>query len=274
MIDNILCNIIDKEVQSEEVAILLSGGLDSISLALASHRIGKKVHAYTFHLQDDYSYDAKKAVEVSDKMGWEINTTVVPRDNLEQDFFTLLNKYKCKKKVNFEVTFPMKYIYPKIKQKYVMIGTGADNFHGMSKKCILNFKEPKEVFDKFRIESFKKENYASINQQRMLCEEYDKILIHPYYQHKEITDYFMQFDWYELNKPEQKYHVRKSFQKEVDKVGKIRLHSNLQLESNIDHLFEELIDNDKVNFRNRKRIMDICRDWSMLNSSGNLGDFL
>ena len=91
MIDNILCNIIDKEVQSEEVAILLSGGLDSISLALASHRIGKKVHAYTFHLQDDYSYDAKKAVEVSDKMGWEINTTVVPRDNLEQDFFSLLN---------------------------------------------------------------------------------------------------------------------------------------------------------------------------------------
>ena len=108
----------------------------------------------------------------------------------------------------------------------------------------------------------------------MLCQEYDKILIHPYYQHKEITDYFMQFDWYELNKPEQKYHVRKSFQKEVDKVGKIRLHSNLQLESNIDHLFEELINNDKVNFRNRKRIMDICRDWSMLNSSGNLGDFL
>ena len=40
--------------------------------------------------------------------------------------------------------------------------------------------------------------------------------------------------------------IKKSFQKEVDKVGKIRLHSNLQLESNIDHLFEELIDNDKV----------------------------
>ena len=117
MIDNILCKIIDKEVQSEEVALLASGGVDSLSLGFAAHRLGKKVYAYTFHLEDDYSYDAKKAEEAADKMGWEINITVVPKDNLEQDFFTLLNKYKCKKKTQYECTFPFLYIFPKIKQK-------------------------------------------------------------------------------------------------------------------------------------------------------------
>ncbi len=269
MIDNILCEIIETEVQSEEVALLASGGIDSLSLGFAAHRLGKKVSAYTFHLEDDYSYDAKKAEEAADKMGWEINTTVVPKTNLEQDFFNLLHKYKCKRKTSFECTFPFVYLYPKVKQKYIMSGIGADGFHGMSKKCILNFKEPKELFDEFRIEGFKKENYAGVDQQRMLCEEYNKVLVHPYYQHKEVEDYFMQYDWYELNKPEQKQHIRKSFKKELDKVGRIRLHSNLQLESNIDHLFEELIDNNKVNFKRRSRVMDICKDWSLLNTSTN-----
>jgi hypothetical protein len=39
-------------------------------------------------------------------------------------------------------------------------------------------------------------------------------------------------------------------------------HINLQLGSGVDKLFETLIDNKKINFKNRKRVMDICRDWS------------
>ena len=61
MIDNILCDIIDKEVKSNDVACFLSGGVDSLSLAFSAHRLGKKVHGYTFHLEGNKSYYARKA---------------------------------------------------------------------------------------------------------------------------------------------------------------------------------------------------------------------
>ena len=44
-------------------------------------------------------------------------------------------------------------------------------------------------------------------------------------------------------------------------------HINLQLGSGIDKLFESLLSNKKINFKNRKRIMDICRDWSQMSTS-------
>ena len=58
------------------------------------------------------------------------------------------------------------------------------------------------------------------------------------------------------------YTIQSSDKKEFDKVGKVKLHSNLQIESKINKLFEELIDNENINFKGRKRIMNICKDWS------------
>ena len=40
MIDRILSDIIDREVQSDEVALLLSGGVDSISLGITAQKLG------------------------------------------------------------------------------------------------------------------------------------------------------------------------------------------------------------------------------------------
>ena len=271
MIDNILCDIIDKEVKSNDVACFLSGGVDSLSLAFSAHRLGKKVHGYTFHLEGNKSYDARKAEEAADKMGWKINTTVVPIDNLENDFIRLLRTYKCVRKPHFECAFPFLYVYPQIKQKYILSGLGADGHQGMGRLCNLFHKTPKEKFDKFRIERFKKENYAGIEQHLTLCEEYDKVLVHPYYKHKDVTKYFMKYDWFELNKPQQKTLVRQAFKEDFDKVGKVKLHSNLQIESKINKLFEQLIDNEKINFKKRKHIMHICKDWSM---HGSLGEFM
>ena len=38
----------------------LSGGVDSLSVAFAAHRMGKKITAYTFHLEDEPSYEGYK----------------------------------------------------------------------------------------------------------------------------------------------------------------------------------------------------------------------
>ena len=53
------------------------------------------------------------------------------------------------------------------------------------------------------------------------------------------------------------------------KKFKFKKHINLQLGGGVDKLFEKLIDDKFINFKFRKRVMDICRDWS--NMSDDIG---
>ena len=90
MIKNLLIDHIKNNVPDSKVAVLLSGGVDSISVGLAAHHAGKEVHAYSFQLGNQTSYDFAKAAEVSYKMKWEFTPVVVPKENLKkliQNFF-------------------------------------------------------------------------------------------------------------------------------------------------------------------------------------------
>jgi len=56
---------------------------------------------------------------------------------------------------------------------------------------------------------------------------------------------------------------------------KVKPHINYQLNAEIDKSFEKLLDNKEINLYNRKRVMDICRDWyKMNNSESTLEKFL
>jgi hypothetical protein len=65
----------------------------------------------------------------------------------------------------------------------------------------------------------------------------------------------------ELNTPKQKEIVRRDFT-ELKKFGNIETHINLHLGSGVDKLFETLLNNTEINTKDRKRMMDVCRDWS------------
>lgn len=263
MIDKILENIIEKECPYSRVGVLLSGGVDSLSLAFAAHRLGKNVDAYTFHLEGDVSYDALKAQEACAEFGWDCHTIVIPQpnaDDLNYQFRLLMKNYSCVKKTQVECTFPFLWVFPEIQVKHLLSGIGADGYYGVSKKAILHFKEPKEKFDDFRTNYFSAENVTGFRQLEQLANQFDRVLVHPYIYHPEVSDYFMQFDWFELNKPKQKQHVRDAFKEEFGRLNKVKDHINLQLGSNIDHLFEKLLLDPRLNKKGRKRVMDLVRD--------------
>ena len=50
MIRKLLEDYIKNNVPDSEVAVLLSGGVDSVSVGLAAESADKKVHAYSFYL--------------------------------------------------------------------------------------------------------------------------------------------------------------------------------------------------------------------------------
>ena len=264
MIDNILCEIIDEEVQSNEVALLLSGGVDSISVAFAANRLRKNIHGYSFRLDKSTNYDYDKAKYICEIMNWKFTGIVIDTSNLVDDFYKL-SKLGAKTKTNFETIYPFIHLIPQVEEQTVLTGWAADGYYGVSKKAIINYKHTKELFDKFRDDYFLPEKQASYSFLKKVTDMNNKDLIAPYL-HDKVKEYFYSMDWYELNKPTQKQHVRTAFAKEFDKIGKVKKHLNLQLESGINVLFESLLNNKKINYKNRTRVMDICKDhYSPLN---------
>ena len=263
MIDNLLMRTLEKESNDKEVAVLLSGGVDSVSVAFAAHRLGKKITGYTFHLKDQPSYDSLKASSICNDMGWDCKVIEVPTDYemFEESFIDLADYYGCKKKTHFECCYPFLFVYPQIEQHEVLSGWAADGYYGVSKRAHLHFKTPKSKFDEFRNDYFKDGSRAGYNWHNNIAVEYEKDFITPYL-NKEVSEYFYSMDWYELNQPFQKHHVVEAFP-EFKQVGGVKKHINLQLGSGIDKMFEQhLLTSNKLNFNNRIRVMDICRDWS------------
>ena len=249
------------KVQDDTVAVLLSGGVDSMTIAFAADSIGKKVATYTFHLEGEPSYDAMKALEYSEKFGWKSHLTIVPTElqELKSQWINLSDNYDCRKKTHFECTYPFLYVYPHIKETHIFSGLGADSSYGLSKTAMMHYKHPKEKFDEYRMKahSLKPGGYG---QQILLAKQYGKVYNTPYME-EHIKEYFLGFTWEQINKPFEKALIVNDFRDYFDKIGKWRKHTNLQLDSKINILFEKLIDEPDINFRNRKRIMDIARDW-------------
>lgn len=257
MIDKILEEIVKENVKDKDVAVLLSGGADSLSVAIAASRLGYNVHAYSFHLKDLPTYDSAKAEDTSSKMNWKFTKVIVPVDNLINDFHTLRKSFECVKKTQYECTFPFLYIFPQIKEKTILSGFAADGHYGVSKKACIHFKQPKELFDQFR--SSYLSDPPGLRQQLALSRHYDKNYITPYTDQR-VVDYFHQYDWFQVNVPYQKHHVIESFT-EFKTIGKPKHHINLQLGAGVDRAFENLLQYDEINFKKRKRMLDVYRDW-------------
>lgn len=263
----LLQDIIREQVPAgADVALLLSGGVDSLSCGFAAHLAGYRVHAYTFQMGEWESTDSKSARKAAEIMGWRFTLTKVPVDNLEADFLKLARDWKCQKKTQFECTFPFLYLVPEIVEDYVISGIAADGHFGLSKKAMVHFKTPKAKFDEFRRAYFSSSNPAGQAQQKALIEHYGKTQIAPYLDRR-VYDYFIQFDWDAINKPKQKILTLRAFPEFFAKIGR-RPHENLQLVAGVDVIFQSLLKT-SLNKKRRTRVMDLCRDYAVGGVSTN-----
>lgn len=279
-LNKIISNIIEKEAPDETVAVLMSGGTDSLSIAVAADALGKNLNCYTFRIEGEDSPDSIASQKACEYFNWNLNIIDVPVDNIEKDFFTLIEKYECKKKTHVECTFPFLYVYPKIKEKYILTGWAADGYYGVSKRANLHFKHTKELIDEFRqgyfgrldetTQKFTVDNPVGIRQQMLLADNIDSVIVAPYVD-KKVWDWMIQFDWNYFNKPYQKAPIFEAFPKL--KEIKRRNHLNLQLAAGIPNYFEKLLDNKEINIYNRSRIMDLVRDYKNGISQTNIEEF-
>jgi asparagine synthetase B (glutamine-hydrolysing) len=234
---NILMNEISK-IPDEEVALLLSGGIDSNSLMFALLEAGKKVKAYTFVLEDKMSRDYIHAEKNAYKFGVEFNFIDLPtnQETLMADIHNLVYM-GARTKTDFECGWPMIYAYQQIKEKTIVSGMGADGHFCLTKKGMIHYRDK---MDEFRSIQFSKPNYCQKQIHNWLCNAYQKNFVTPYTV-QEMQEYFKGKTWDELNRPHQKQTILDAFPEQF-KAIKVFKHQNLQLgDSGISDLFYELV---------------------------------
>lgn len=271
MIRELLKSIVKAQIpkDTKKVALLFSGGIDSLTCGLVAQDLGYEVIAYTFKLSDYRSKDAEAAVEFAEKLGWKINLITIPCsvDNLKRDFLALAQKWKCRRKVEFECSLPWLYLMPEIKEQFVLTGVTADGHFGLTKAAKINHIHPKSKFDSYREKYFTNANPAAMNQMIDVGRAYNKNLIYPYF-HSYVRVYFLQFTWEELNVPTQKGTIVRDFP-EFEELVKARRHESMQLISGTSKYFELLLSTD-LNIKKRKRVQDLCRDYHLMNKGTRL----
>jgi asparagine synthetase B (glutamine-hydrolysing) len=260
MLEHYLETAIAREAPEGDVALLLSGGVDSLSCGAAAQALGKRVHAYTFQLLGEPSADSLSAARAASRLGWAYTLIDVPTCFLEQDFLTLARRWHCTTKTQFECTFPFLYVIPSIRERVVLSGICADGHYGLSRKAMQHWRTPKARFDQFRATYFAQANPAGLVQLRALCVAYGRTLVAPYLD-LALSAYLRTFDWDTLNRPHQKMPALSAYPDVFRLVGR-RPHQNLQLVAGIDTLFTSLL-KASLNTRRRTRVLDLCRDLAL-----------
>src|SRR4051794_19254761 len=94
-----LCAAVAARSENSEVAILLSAGMDSLSVLLALRELGKKIQAYTYEVEGHPSAEREKVEYITHRVRVPLRTVTVPTSNLAFDFLRLAVEHRCRKKV-------------------------------------------------------------------------------------------------------------------------------------------------------------------------------
>ena len=97
----IMNNFLENEIKDKDsVAILFSGGLDSLSILLSCLDIGVKPTLYTFYLETYESSDIKSARRIADLFGLNLIEVPIKQEinTLISDVEYIVNRFRTYKK--------------------------------------------------------------------------------------------------------------------------------------------------------------------------------
>ena len=237
----IIDDFLEEKIRDKNsVAILFSGGLDSLSLLLSCLDIGIKPVLYTFFLESYESSDIKSSRNIAKIFGLKL---------IEIPF----NTYK---KSAVQCVHPFLYAEKLIKEKYVLSGLCADDLYGTSKHMSILSKNYEE-FQRKRLDIISDETSSGYRYIKSIF--HNKIFIAPYKECRKLIDYFMSLDYKSMNSPKQKYVTYSAYRNVIDRYKLYRRNENLQCASKIREYHDSLLKTD-LNTNNYKIVTPIYRN--------------
>ena len=86
---NLLRDAVVVNSHDRTVALMLSAGVDSVTVGLAAEAAGKSVRGYVFHLEGYSSKDLRKAMTIAGHYGWPLTIVTVPSRDAADAFIRL-----------------------------------------------------------------------------------------------------------------------------------------------------------------------------------------
>lgn len=238
------------------VAVLLSGGVDSTALMFALLEAGKTVTAYSFVLEGRMSTDYRLAWRNAKRFGVGFVPVLLPNDveRLKADLLELRDMGAVSK-TDYECGWPMLHAYARVEQKVVWTGLGADGLFCLSKKGMMHYRDR---IDDFRREGYENPRYAQAVVHAALAEKHRLRSERPF-RVQAMRDAFDGVTWAECNRPRQKQPVLDAFPERFARA-EYKPHTNLQLgDSGISEHFGALLATD-WNTRKLKSVVGIYND--------------
>jgi DNA-cytosine methyltransferase len=274
----LLATTVSDQSREADVALLLSAGRDSITTGIACQDAGKRIHAYTFELEGYRSHELERAETIARYLGWKLTVVTVPTRNLPNDFKRLAIGLGCRKKVHFEVSFPIEYVLGVIDESEIWTGWNADDHYGNNREYMfeqrrlkeqgLNAAARKEHFDAYRRATYQEFDRPGSNhtfwKASEMAERRGKRLCDPYTS-PGVRAYLSAFDHHRLS-PLSKPLIREAFNDvfvpSLEKL--VAKGERLQKGGRVDELFRTLLENPDINRFGRKyrEVSPLCLKWA------------
>lgn len=270
MIRDILREAIKKTIGEEkEIGLLLSGGLDSLSVLLGCLDLGIKPRCYTFYLSNHESDDLKsvrKLKKIYDLDVVEICLNV-DKINVFEDVKKIVDMHrndeyaKKHKKAFIQCFHPMMYIAPVVKEKIVLTAFVADElqFAGRRRSILGQDTTPEGVerLLKHRLDEINEPCNGGMKEIIDFFAKYDSHLVDIYHV-DEVVEFFLTKGYKECTSPKEKNIIYEAYKEELDKHKTKRLHSSYQVNSFIREWHDDkLLNDESINYNNNKSVVAI-----------------
>jgi len=231
----ILKEVIEKDLTQEPVALLFSGGTDSLTILWTLLDLGVSVTCYTFRLERIESTDSKVAQLVA--KAWRVPIQIVaapyqePND-LRQDVTRVIRIIKSARKTHVEVMWAYWHLFQAVKESQVWSGLQADTLYGTSKSMAIKYAKDPAAFLSAREKMVANPDQEGLRQAQRIAAHFSKSLCVPYTS-QAIRDFMFAFSWSSLNRPKQKMPAVLGFEREFKQAPVYRRNDNLQCGSGI-----------------------------------------
>lgn len=221
------------------VALLFSGGTDSLTVLWTLMDLGIPVNAYTFHLSHHKSQDLIFAEKACGH--WNIPLTIVTENNnTKKEIEDMIGVIQSARKTHVECMFAFWRMIQNVKEKQVFSGILADVLYGSDRdSCIQHSKSIASVFTEYRLKYLREPDTDGVKQAGMICDHFKKQFIAPYTE-PELWNTFFGWTLKEMNSPKQKMPALLAFQDRFNEIKIYRKNENLQCESGIREYMESV----------------------------------
>lgn len=249
----LICDILRQRISpQEEVALLYSGGYESFACLCSLLDIGVRPRLYTFALDGHKSNDLQKAKRDSSFWGLELCECVVPKDyeSLKSTTFDIIQEWGTPRKTVVQCLHPLYYTIPKITETKIISGLEKGNLWGDTKNGAIAGSKSKDEFDRYRLNEAERDNLGSTTFFDKYLQREGHESIRPFGESC-VFDWFLKYDWFELNKPHHKNAIFEDYKEEIELLNQAPKTANYQIESGIKDFHNLLLEDEELNPNHR-----------------------